>query len=369
MKRQSENESVASDIEQDILNIRDSLQNKFCYLPKEDKIFQYNVTHWENINITEFEHQVEKIILRSSSKIKSKLNHNNTVAHAKSHATRAKGYLRVEDAWLLFPSGMNFANGYLVFETGEMLPHTHTRWVTKVNPIEYDKSQHISKETQNIILKMLGNDVSKINLLRTAGYRCLFPSPQYQTAYYWSGPPGSGKSTIVNLLLELTAGNSGSCELRDLDNAFTRSEVVDYNLLVVNEISSVEKNSDKYLKELIGRYYLSTEKKNHQGYHSKTFKGVIIMTSNMSHSLVFASSEAMMDRTVEIDFSAREGPANPYLLEGFIKESSGFINWFLTINKEVLYSLVRATSINKEEVYKDNVMVNYILANLTYKKG
>nr|AIT93546.1 putative phage/plasmid primase [Prasiolopsis sp. SAG 84.81] len=364
----SSNSRVSNETIQDIKFIISFCDNKYCYVESENKMAWFCGTHWEYLSVGAFEVILEKFILDNHHKINTKLTHMNTIQMAKNYSWRVKGLLGIRPEWKIFPNGINFKNGYLEYETGRLLPHTHKRWITYVSSEEYDRNAKLSLRTRETLMNMFGRDAHNINLYRSAGYRALTHCPAFQTGYFFYGSPGMGKSTLINLLLFLTKSNSGSCELKDLGNPFNRFEVMHYNLLVINEIHNVDKKTERYLKEFLGRDQIAAEVKNVQGYTAKTFQGLIIMASNQVPTKVFENNTAMLDRTVPILFSPRLERADPFLLDSFKKEFRTWINWHLSIYKEGLETLTRAAWMHKESLFYNSIMAEFIIMNLTFRE-
>lgn len=101
------------------------------------------------------------------------------------------------------------------------------------------------------------------------------------------------------------------------------------------------------LKAFQGRDLIPCATKHKQGYSSEIFQGIIMIASNLGPSSVFGSSPALHDRFIHIEFAARFGEADSTLLKTLTNEISAFINWFITINPNMLPKLTRAILINK----------------------
>ncbi len=297
----------------------------------------------------------------------AKLKETTTLQLAKMHVARAKVYLSPDSSWLKYPAGKNFKNGFFVFSEGKLYPHSHKRWETSVSEINYDPEATFSLESQKFLIESLGSNRHYINAIRSAGFRSMVVSPELQTGYYLYGPPGSGKSTIISLLMFITESCSKSCELNDLDNAFSRHEIMESNLLVINEFVKIDKKYEKFIKSFLGRDYISSEVKNKQGYDSKIFNGIIMITSNLGPDITFGQSQAMNDRFIPIEYSPRKVLADPNLLNKLKLDISAWINWHLSINKDIIKTITRATLINKESSFENSIMAQYITERLCFK--
>ena len=288
---------------------------------------------------------------------------------ASGHVSRAKYYLEIKNDIKTFPPGKNFQNGFFVFSERKLLPHSPGRFVTSVSKIVYDPKATLSLQSQKFLHTAFGGSRHHINLYRSAGNRALVSAPNQHTGYYFTGGPGSGKSTLALILYQLTETNSKSVELPDLDNPFSRGELVSCNLILINEFSHVEKKHEKYLKQFTGRDVISWSKKNIQGVFTSTFNGIIVITSNIGPDVTFGRSEALNDRFIPVEFSPRLGKPDPNLPQILSSDLHGFLNWFSTAGEQMIYSLTRATLINKEMNFESNIMAQFIQKFMSFVPG
>jgi hypothetical protein len=133
-----------------------------------------------------------------------------------------------------------------------MYLHTYERWVTSVAEIIYDEKTVFSKNTQKFICESLGFNNNMINWMRTAGYRAMVKDPSKQTGYVSTGSPESDKSKWHALLVIICQNLSKACELNDLENKFNTTELEKLNLLIVNELLSVNEFQERMLKSFQG---------------------------------------------------------------------------------------------------------------------
>lgn len=362
------NEKVAEKIRKDIIFIKDLLVNKFIYVLAQKLIYEFTGTHWEPISDLEYEARIEQIILDNAENISVKLKESNTLQIAKGHATRSKVYLQPPDSWFQCQPGKNFKNGYLTFTERKLHEHTHDRWVTDTSPIDYEKKEKISLENQGFLVDALGRSKHSVNLLRAAGYRALCPQPLQQTGFHWSGPPGCGKSTILSFFSYILGNLAKSCEVADLCNPFSRHEVVGCHLLIINELTYLLAKEERHIITFLGRDLIASEIKNRQGYMSQVFNGIIIITSNMGAEITLGKSLPLADRFFSLEFDARSGKPDPSLQSRLIANSSGLVNWFLSINEAMLRDLTRASLENKEASFENSLMAQFVCDEISYEK-
>lgn len=166
-----------------------------------------------------------------------------------------------------------------------MLPDTFERWLTGVDDTDYFRDQVITMENQKFFIEATGGNINGLNVLRTIIARVLNPMIYLHTGYYLSGFSGSGKSVIAALLMCLVPNLTVSCELQDFDNTFSRTELVYNNFIMLNEFVKLSPQSEKHIKAIIGRDYISCEVKYVQGYISKQFPGIIVIVSNLGSDI------------------------------------------------------------------------------------
>lgn len=158
------------------------------------------------------------------------------------------------------------------------------------------------------------------------------------------------------------------CFYTDLCNPFSRHEVLGCHLLIINELVYLLAKEEKHIKSFLGRDLIASEIKNRQGYTSQVFNGIIIITSNIGAEITFGKSLPMSDRFLSLEFDARSGKPDPGLLSRLIANSSGLINWFLSINEEMLRDLTRASLINKETSFENSFMAQFVCEAISYEK-
>lgn len=280
----SANEIAAQQVIQDTKFIKGQLINKFAYDPEENRFYKFVGTHWNIQFEADLTLQIEFILTDNASQIASPMKANSTLSMAKIHLQRAKSYLAIPNEWRSFPAGINFKNGYLSFETQSLLPHHYSMWVRQVLDEDYNPDETITYECQQIFVQSCGGNKHGINALFSCIYRALVTMSALETGYYFYGPPGTGKSLMTSFIMVLLGLDASACEVGDLDNAFTRCELIPKKVLVFNELMKLSAKDEKHLKSLQGRDSQTSEVKFIQGYSSQKFLGIVILVSNLSPS-------------------------------------------------------------------------------------
>lgn len=208
-----------------------------------------------------------------------------------------------------------------------------------------------------------------INLIRSLLNRALVIDPSLHTGYILTGPPGSGKSTLVSLLPYILGHLSASYEARDLQTSFNRHELAFCHLAVFNEIDRVSATDEKFLKLLQGRDPISSNVKNVQGHFSSAFKGTCILTSNMPPEILIGGSKSMSDRFLCINFVTRRVDADNALMDRLRSNIYVFITWGLTLNKDINEMLTRANPFNILLSIESHDIVQFAQMYLAMKPG
>lgn len=248
-------------IKLDNMLVTSKLKGKFIFVTEHKQMCQYVGTHWEAVTDIEFMLEIEALLLKNTDEYFGSITASNIVAIVSGHATRSKLYLKAQPQLFKFPTGKNFNNSYLVFETHKLLPHSQSRFVTSVSNQNYNKDEVMTAYTKKFFYDSVGGETHKINAVRTSGYPVLIQCGQYHASYYFSGPRSSGKSTLLNIFHYIIGPNAKSCELVDLDNLFNRGEIVSCNLVIVNEFSMTYSKHEKQIKAFSGRDLISSTKK------------------------------------------------------------------------------------------------------------
>jgi putative DNA primase/helicase len=101
------------------------------------------------------------------------------------------------DKWLL-----NVNNGVLDLKTGELLPHDHSRLITKLAPVDYDPKAECPRFKQFLGEVFPDGDNVIPFLQRLFGYCLTGETSEQKMAIAW-GNGANGKSTLINILLDM----------------------------------------------------------------------------------------------------------------------------------------------------------------------
>lgn len=96
------------------------------------------------------------------------------------------------------PKLLTCANGTIDLTTGELLEPRRTDFITRASQVTYSRSEEVSR-WHNFLMDALGDEESVEYLRQFAGY-CLHGDASQELFLFVHGPPGNGKSTLVEAL-------------------------------------------------------------------------------------------------------------------------------------------------------------------------
>ena len=363
------NKKIADILIHDTQVVVESMRGKYLFDPSCSNWYKWLESYWSEIPSNKLIMEVEGFMLRNANKFQTKFTTLNTVKIASGYLLRCASYLVLTDDYLNFKPGKNFLNGFFQYSERKLCPHSSDKFVIDPPTIHYNKDEYINYNSRRFIVNAMGRNVHNIHLFRSMGNRSLCERPGLQTGYIFSGPPGSGKSTVTSLFSGFSPHRFVSCELREIHNSFTRHEYRNMNVIAINEVHQITPETESLLKSMQGRDMQSTSQKNKQGVSYWRFNGFLILMTNMSTTTVLGDSNSLNDRFLSIEFSPRLGNPDPDLLHQLEKNGSGIINWVLSMPEERFSHLTRATNINKYAQLESNQLIHFIIENCVFEKN
>lgn len=241
-----------------------------------------------------------------------------------------------------------FKNGVLNSVTKEFIKHEPELYCTHIINQNYNKEENIVNTPLSLFLSQFVNfNPQRLNLLRAFLNIIFTNNTRYQLALYMYGPGGTGKSTLINILLYLIGPEASySTNLTSLNSRFGLSNISHKILMVINDMTHFKGKEPKILKEIITGDKLQSEKKYKETINISPHL-VVAITSNSIWELVnptgginrrivyFPSDYVPESKDLELFqftlFGEAEGKIVQYL--------PGFINWILSCPAEYLSSL------------------------------
>lgn len=239
-----------------------------------------------------------------------------------------------------------FLNGVFNTLTLQLLPHSATNYITHMIPLQFDftASTLVNTPMSMFLTAICNNSLIRLNILR-ACLNCLFTNDlSNQVALYIYGPGGTGKSTLINILMYLIGPQAAlTTSLVHLNSRFGPASLLGKLFLMLSDISLYRGLEPKIIKELITGDYLMAEFKflNPFQFIPRAF---LIITSNVLWDIKNATT-GMSRRFIyfPFDFIPNNKMTNLFNIDGTGRISgmlppffSAFIIWILTCPKEYL---------------------------------
>jgi putative DNA primase/helicase len=156
-----------------------------------------------------------------------------------------------------------FKNGVLNSVTKEFSNHDPSFYSTHIISANYDADQTIENSfISEFLSQFVDYRPQHLNLLRAYLNIVFTNNTRYQVAFYIYGPGGTGKSTLINIILYLIGTDAAySTSLQNLNSRFGLSRISHKIFLVINDMSHFKGKEPKILKEIITGDSLESEKK------------------------------------------------------------------------------------------------------------
>ena len=155
-----------------------------------------------------------------------------------------------------------FLNGVFNTVTLELLPHDSSYYITHMIPLNLDFTVISLANTamSQFLMNICNNSSKRLNILRACLY-CIFTNKlSFQIALYIYGPGGTGKSTLMSILLALLGDEAAlSTTISQLNSRFGTASLIDKKLVVMNDISLYKGVEPKIIKEIITGDRLTAE--------------------------------------------------------------------------------------------------------------
>jgi len=161
-----------------------------------------------------------------------------------------------------------FQNGILNLETLELEEFTPDHFLTFKVPYNWNekaKGNYVEEKLREILIDIEGDDegdTSKYqNYLELVGYILGEPGNPRQKIFLFIGPPGSGKTQIINLIAGLVKGGVSSVPLHQFKNNFGLQTLIGKRVNTLFDISEEEISDPSVIKAVSGNDSITIERK------------------------------------------------------------------------------------------------------------
>ena len=260
---------------------------------------------------------------------------------------------------------INFRNGVLSLKDLKLLPHSPSFSFKNTLEVDYEPEVYPSEELKRLLYFLVDSDRFSLEILRATIRKALEPSFAFQTGIWVYGPPGSGKSTVLQWVKNLLGKMAVEMSCDNL-NAFGRSHLRGKSLIVISDGESINPFVARVLKQILGRDPITFDRKGENVIEgSFRSNAVVIVTSNltMGQSLVNAHDPAMFDRFFPVCFPNVPRVPQAGLSKFLLDNTSALVNWSFHTSKLSLQLGVRVGNL-AAQAYSDDVFVDFITFHL-----
>lgn len=354
------NEMVAANALADQELFMRDMKGKYKYHYASKIWHKWTGTHYTPMEDRLMEGELRKQVLAKAGLLKADLQKKDPTQVATNLLGMLQYSLRVTDEDKDMPSGMSFKNGYLIFEGRQFVPHTPSRFITQAPSMEYDPDAKLGPETIRFLLTVSARKLSVILYLRICGHHALVPCRDAQVGFWICGVPGTGKSIWTRLLEFMSGPWGGAFQMDEMKKGFTRATNVGKICLLMNDVGKINPTDLEWLKKMLGRDSFPIEEKYKPGNPTVRFDGTMVFTSNYSAVESMGEDDAVRDRIVTIPFAPFIGAKDSKLYYRLQSESSGLINWLLSLPDECTEHFVRAGHLYRKQDVEGDASLLYL---------
>jgi putative DNA primase/helicase len=228
------------------------------------------------------------------------------------------------EKWDANPDVLVCGNGTLEVAERRFREHRPEDYATSALPYDYDPDADC--EVFKAVLSKALPDAATF-LQEFAGY-CLTPNTSLETALWFKGPRGSGKSTVIEGLVAMLGDKHGVLGLGEIESSpFALSRIPGKTLLVSTEQPSSYLRSTHVIDALISGESIIMDRE-HRDAEEVTPTAKIVWAMNEAPRIANTTS-GIFRRVKIVEFPALEGERDPEVKEWVKAEGAGILNWAL----------------------------------------
>jgi len=228
------------------------------------------------------------------------------------------------ERWVADPDIHVLGNGTLEVSTRTFREHRPEDYATLALPYDYDPEADC--EVFEAVLRKAAPDAVGF-LQEFAGY-CLTPDTSLETALWFKGPRGSGKSTVIEGFVAMLGDKHGVLGLGEIESSpFALSRIPGKTLLVSTEQPSSYLRSTHVIDALISGESIIMDRK-HRDAEEVTPTAKIVWAMNEAPRIANTTS-GIFRRVKIVEFPALKGKRDPAVKEWVKFEGPGILNWAL----------------------------------------
>lgn len=219
---------------------------------------------------------------------------------------------------------INFRNGFYDIRGKQLLKHSYTQIFTSYIDCDYKKNiDFTNSEFFKYLIDVSMNDKKTIYQIQELIGVAISNYREFKKAFFLVGPPNSGKSTTLELLMNLIGKRfCSNVNLHDLNNKFRLAGLAGKKLNAVGEISEIDLNRLDVFKSVSGNDYIEAEFKGKDPFTFKNKAMLIFGGNNLPNLKVEDATGAFYKRINIIVFKNGKKPSeiNYDLLENLLNE-------------------------------------------------
>lgn len=196
-----------------------------------------------------------------------------------------------------------FTNGVLQLKNRELLPHSPKHFFTTRLPFAWQPNAVDPQVVIDWMRETVDGNDDQIQLLRAFIHAVIVGRPDLQRFLEVIGPGGSGKSTLIRLLVSMLGSEAvHSTQLKHLEeNRFETAKIFGKKLVVITD---AEKwfGDISTLKAITGQDPIRFEEKNKQSGDSFIYGGMVLIAANQVTGSSDYSS-AIQRRRITVEFN------------------------------------------------------------------
>lgn len=226
--------------------------------------------------------------------------------------------------WDADPDLLVCANGTLHIPT--MMLRDHCAEYYQTSGVAFDYDEDATAPTFQMVLNQTVPEAASF-VQEFAGYS-LTTDTRYEICLWFSGPPGSGKSTVIEGLRAMLGSRCGLLGLADIErNTFALSNVPGKTLLISTEQPGGFMQATHVLNQLVSGEMLSVNRKYRDPVE-------IIPRAKLAWAMndlprVADSNDGLFRRVKIVKFPALNSAPDPTVKERVKAEGAGVLNWAL----------------------------------------
>lgn len=226
--------------------------------------------------------------------------------------------------WDANPDVLVLQNGTLELSTRTLREHRSEDYATSTLPYDYDPDA-VAWTFEEVICSAIP---AAIGLLQEfAGY-ALTIDTSHETALWFKGPRGSGKSTVIEGLTAMLGERHGILGLAEIEQSmFALADIPGKTLLVSTEQPSSFLKSTHIIDALVSGERLRIERKYRDAEKVRPVAKVLWAMNELPR--INSNTAGIFRRVKIVEFPELQTAADPKVKEQIKQEGAGILNWAL----------------------------------------